>query len=116
MTYSLVTATLPCLIPLVMRFNTSMGRLGPNTVASQSQTLSERDAGASSGLRSPIATRVRSARPFETQVSTSLQRLSKDMRDRLMRDSPVLTRFDIKPSLLATMQIPEAWLAMTARR
>ena len=71
MTYSLVTATLPCLIFLVMQLNTSMGRREPETVASQSKSLSERNVGASAGQRSASRTKVLYGRPFERQVSAS---------------------------------------------
>ena len=35
--YSLATATLPCMMPFMMKFNTGMGTMAPETIIKQSQ-------------------------------------------------------------------------------
>ena len=52
LTYSLVTATVPCLIPFMMKLDTSLGALGPDTVLEQSQYDFNSHGGSSSHLRS----------------------------------------------------------------
>lgn len=50
--YSLVTATLPCLLPVLMQLNTGMGALGADTVIKQTQKDSQNYTGGSYILQS----------------------------------------------------------------